>query len=603
MTWGPSRSTVGRQLPLRWALIVPYVLLVLLLALVVGLLSYRAADRAVSVVIDHLLEEVAERIGQAVDRHVVGSSAALEAAFPDGLAAPADIECDMTGLRARFWIATSLHIDPNNYVYYGNTAGQAFGLFRHSLQEAELRIKLKAQDKRRYYHFRGINGQLQFEREEERLFDPRERPWYKAGQVNKADAWTSVYIDFGTRDLVATRARRVLDGGGNFAGVVATDMSLRRLNEFVRGLQVSPHGIAFIVEPNGDLIASSVSPNVETGPDGGHRRIGANASGNAVLAETYVAVKSLLDEQPALATGAGPQALRASVLDFTAADGQRIHAAVGRVKDSAGLDWFTVVAAPRSDFMAGVGDNVVRTVLLALAAAALTVLIGLAVLSRVAGDLERLSAAARRVGDGELDAPVGITRGDEIGDLARSFEAMQQRLQTDKLTGLANRETLNMQLAQAIARYRHAPGDPFFGLLFIDLDDFKQINDRLGHETGDRTLIEVGERLKVAVRASDLVVRYAGDEFAILVRDIDGRAALTRIRASVHQALTGPLHCLDPADAATVPLGASVGEAFFPGDGEDPSALIAHADRDMYRHKFALRGGGGRSAAPASDDA
>ena len=165
MTWGPSRSTVGRQLPLRWALIVPYVLLVLLLALVVGLLSYRAADRAVSVVIDHLLEEVAERIGQAVDRHVVGSSAALEAAFPDGLAAPADIESDMTGLRARFWIATSLHIDPNNYVYYGNTAGQAFGLFRHSLQEAELRIKLKAQDKRRYYHFRGINGQLQFERE------------------------------------------------------------------------------------------------------------------------------------------------------------------------------------------------------------------------------------------------------------------------------------------------------------------------------------------------------------------------------------------------------------------------------------------------------
>ncbi|MEO8248260.1 MAG: diguanylate cyclase [Burkholderiales bacterium] len=588
------------KLPLRWALIVPYVALVLMLALVVGLLSYRAADRAVSVVLDHLLEEVAGRIGQAVDRHVVGSGAALEAAFPDGLAAPTDIETELPALRTRFWTATSLHIDPNNYVYYGNTAGQAFGLFRHSLQEAELRVKLNPDEKRKIYRFRGIAGDLKLEREEERLFDPRERPWYKAGQTNKADTWTSVYIDFGTRELVATRARRVLDAGGNFAGVVASDMSLKQLNQFVRNLKVSPHGIAFILEPNGDLIASSVSPNVETSADGTHSRIGAGNSGNPLLAQVYAAVRQRMQTRattdPAPAQPVLP-ARNAEVLDFTAADGQRIHAAFGQVRDTAGLDWHTVVAAPRGDFMQGVGANVIQTVLIALAAALLTVITGLAILSRVAGDLERLSAAARRVGEGELNTPVGIARHDEIGDLARSFEAMQQRLQTDKLTGLANRESLTLQLAQAIERYRHGPGDAFFGLLFIDLDDFKQINDRLGHEAGDRALIEVGDRLKAMVRSSDSVARYAGDEFAILVRDIDGRAALKAIREQIRNGLAGPLQCLDPADAAAIELGSSVGEAFFPGDGDNPAALIAHADRDMYAAKFASKGRVATSAA------
>jgi len=247
---------------LRTVLIFPYVALVIILAVAIGALSYQTGSQAVLTVSESLLEETVGRIGQAIDRHVVGSVATLEAAFPNGMPAPEKIEDTIGALRTRFWIATSLHIDPNNYVYYGNLEGQAFGLYRYSYQQGELRIKYRAEDHRKRYRIDGINGIARYESTEKALFDPRKRPWFQAAQSSNKDIWTSVYIDFGTHDLVATRARRVLGPNGELRGVVATDMPLRALNDFIGRLDLSPNGLAFIIEPNGELIASSRSPNV-----------------------------------------------------------------------------------------------------------------------------------------------------------------------------------------------------------------------------------------------------------------------------------------------------------------------------------------------------
>ncbi len=136
---------------LRIVLIVPYVTLVILLATVLGILSYRTGSDAVSLVSNHFLEETASRISQAVYRHVVGSLATLKAAFPEKMVPPESIELDLDNIKTRFWIATSLHTDPNNYVYYGSTSGQAFGLYRHSEELAELRIKFEPEEHRKIY--------------------------------------------------------------------------------------------------------------------------------------------------------------------------------------------------------------------------------------------------------------------------------------------------------------------------------------------------------------------------------------------------------------------------------------------------------------------
>lgn len=573
----PSRPTSSP--PLRLVLIVPYVVLVIALAIAIGMLSYSAGSRAVSTVSEHLLREAVGRIAQAVDRHIVGSAAVLEAAFPDGMPAPRSVEADFNSLRTRFWIATSLHTDPNNYVYYGNEAGQGFGLFRHSAKEAELRVKTHAEDKRSIYRFTGIDGPLRLERTEEKLFDPRSRPWYADGKRTNGHTWTSVYIDFGTLQLVATRARRVLSANGGFEGVVATDVSLRALNDFVSRLRVSPGGIAYIIENDGSLIASSASPNVTRLPDGGSGRLKAGQSEHPILKATYEAVSARLALPGA---GEHPQ-----LIDFYLEDGSRIHVAYDRLRDDAGLDWIMVVAMPASDFLEGVSDNVTRTVLLAALAVLLAVVIGLRILSWVSGDLSRLSDAARRIGEGDLDAPVGITRRDEIGLLARSFEAMRHRLRTDRLTGLGNRDAVLHLLRQRIESARMDRRRPQVGVLFIDLNGFKQINDRFGHASGDRVLQEIAERLRQSVRAEDFVARYAGDEFVIVVDHEVDTDVIEHVRRHVDQALRQPLQTL--ATDEHVSAGGAIGAALFPDDGDDAETLIKHADRAMYLDKLGAR--------------
>jgi hypothetical protein len=249
-------------LSLRQMLTMPYVVLVLLLAAAIGGLSYSAGRVAVDTLSNQLLSEMVYRIAQAAERHVFGASAVLETAFPTGVAAPANINDDLDDLRTRFWLATSVHRDPNNYAYYGDRSGHFFGLWRHSESDAELRLRSTGDGPRTIYRFSGIAGELSDPVRETRIFEPRERPWFKSGESSTMHTWTSVYIDFKTEELVATRARRVNNAEGEFQGVVATDLSLQGVNDFLRSLRLSANGIAYVVETDGRLIGTSRGPHL-----------------------------------------------------------------------------------------------------------------------------------------------------------------------------------------------------------------------------------------------------------------------------------------------------------------------------------------------------
>lgn len=569
-----------QSISLRLVLIVPYVLLLVGLAVALGVLSYSAGSRALSTVSGQLLLETVGRITQAVDRHVVGSSAVLESAFPEGMPAPPTIEQDFHDIRNRFWVATSIHTDPNDYVYYGNEAGQGLGLYRRSSEEVELRMKLRADEHRAIYRYQGVDGHLEFVRRETTLFDPRTRPWYANGKTTDGHTWTSVYIDFGTLQLVATRARRVLGPNNEFAGVVATDVALKALNDFVGRLKVSPNGIAFIVEPDGNLIASSASANVVVLPDGSYGRLQAAESDHPLLKASYLTVR---DRIAVVSDEKLPR-----VFEFVDPEGNQIHAAIDRVRDAAGLDWVTVVAMPASDFLGDVIENVRRTVVLATIAVMVAVAIGLGILSWVSRDLRSLAAVASRIGDGDLETPVGIVRRDEIGELARSFERMQDRLRTDRLTGLANREALLQQLQRRIEHARNDRRNPHVGVLFIDLNRFKSINDNHGHEIGDQVLQEIANRLAHSVRAEDLVARYAGDEFVIVTDNVTDRPALDQVRLHVEAVLRAPLTTPQIAGLG-LSVGGAIGGALYPDDGDSPESLLRHADHAMYADKLDRR--------------
>lgn len=570
------------RLPLRVLLTLPYIGLVLVLAAIVGLLSYRAGSDAVDTWSEQLLIETVKRIEQAVDRHVAGSAAVLEAAFPGGVAAPGSLDEEFDALRTRFWLATSVHRDPNNYAYYGDREGHFFGLWRHSEQEAELRLRRRGEGPRSIHRFTGIDGALGPAALETRVFDPRERPWFKAGQSNAVHTWTSIYIDFKTTELVATRARRVNDANGDFQGVVATDLSLRQVNDFLRRLALSTNGVALVTEPDGQLIGVSRGPHMEKRGGEPDRRLNAADSPDPFVAAIYAAVSGALKDEGV----AEPR-----TADFRLPDGQVVQVGFSRLRDDAGLDWQVMVAVPRDDFVHGVEASFRRSVGLGVVAAIVVALLGLWILATIAGELRAVAEAARRIGDGELETPLASTRRDEIGQLARSFVTMQQRLLTDQLTGLSNRTAVVRRIEERILQHRRRGDARPFAVLFVDFNRFKQINDSYGHDVGDEVLRAMAQRLRGAVRAQDLVARYAGDEFIVLLdsveRPADGEAARTHLERLLCEPLTVP----SLPGGAVVADGAAIGLSSYPDDGLDVDTLIKRADADMYRRKQAGRDG------------
>ena len=579
---------------LRQMLTVPYVALVLLSAVVIGLLSYRAGSEAVDSLSERVLSEMVERIAQAVDKHVSGSEAVLETAFPTDVPAPVSINDELDTLRTRFWLATSVHLEPNNYAYYGNRSGHFFGLYRFSETEAELRLRLQGDPVRSTYHYKGIRGILGTAQPETRVYDPRERPWYKAGQGTSAQTWTSIYIDFKTLQLVGTRARRVNNAAGAFEGVVATDLSLAHLNDFLKSLQHSTNGYAFIVEPDGNLIATSRGPHLRKGVGDDNTRLNAANSDDPLIVATYQSVKALLQRPDEKASNIVPgkktgNAGRAQTGSFTAPSGEVIQTGYVSLRDAAGLDWIVAVAVPRSDFMQKVTDNLKRTAILALLACALIAATGVLVLNVIAKDLRRLASAAKSMGEGIFDAKVPTERTDEIGDLAKSIASMQAKLFTDRLTGISNREAMIRRIEDRIIRHRRSGDSRPFAVLFIDLNGFKQINDRFGHDVGDHVLVEVSQRLTSHLRDSDLAARYGGDEFVVLLENVAHRAAAEAARDKLEKLLAEPLQSLHdlPAEPLLISSGASIGIALCPSEGADLETLLKRADEDMYERKQA----------------
>jgi diguanylate cyclase (GGDEF)-like protein len=193
--------------------------------------------------------------------------------------------------------------------------------------------------------------------------------------------------------------------------------------------------------------------------------------------------------------------------------------------------------------------------------------------------IERLMLAALRAKD---DADTARRRWSE--DVHASHR--------DPLTDIPNRALFldRLQSAITMARRRISP----LAILFIDLDGFKEINDSLGHATGDQVLKLVARRLTATLRDSDCVGRYGGDEFVILLADLSAPSDAVLIARKIIDALALPANCGD----RTFSLSASVGISQFPYDGNDAESLIDHADAAMYRAKrsrpgsIACHGGG-----------
>ena len=182
-------------------------------------------------------------------------------------------------------------------------------------------------------------------------------------------------------------------------------------------------------------------------------------------------------------------------------------------------------------------------------------------------------------------------------ELTKALATIQDMATHDSLTGLPNRASLSDTLQQALnkaERNKHR-----LAIFFIDLDNFKSINDTLGHPTGDQLLREMARRLRTSVRDSDLVARLGGDEFVVMVEAVGDKESLGVLAAKILATISEPAQL----QGHEVKVTGSIGIATFPVDGADVPTLLANADMAMYRAKAQGRARSSEYSADLGEDA
>jgi diguanylate cyclase len=219
--------------------------------------------------------------------------------------------------------------------------------------------------------------------------------------------------------------------------------------------------------------------------------------------------------------------------------------------------------------------------------------------------LLNLTDVMRRVGmEGDLSAHADISSKDEIGEMASVFNQMVEKLSRrenslqvelnerrhmeeklseiahfDPITNLPNRHSFDNQIARVLLNYKYDLEK--FALMYIDLDNFKYVNDTFGHHLGDLLLSRIAERLRKSLRQGDFVARLGGDEFAVIMSDFSDNSQITEVAEKILAVLKTPFSL----EGREVFIGASIGISICPTNGKDSESLKRQADSAMYLAK------------------
>ncbi|MBB5392983.1 diguanylate cyclase (GGDEF)-like protein [Herbaspirillum sp. SJZ130] len=559
--------------------ILPFIFLMVCLALTIGWFLYRAGNDATEVLARNALMEVMGRVGQAIDRQTLSARESLNMVAPPPVPPvnPGDQPAvlpfpkDRKQLEERLWLANFLFSDPS-YVYFGGVDGSFLGIkqesasvFRYSIREPE--------GKDYVYYLRGPGTEMKLAAVQD--YEPRKRPWYIQTVARGRETWSSVYADFREKFLGINLSKPVFDTDGTFLGVANSSIGLSQLTTFLQQLPLSANGVAFVAELKGDMVATSLNETLHEikGNAGEMVRLNARQSQSPLVQQAFDEVRKYMEVHR----------LVPGQLVFLGAhsQGSKIEVAVRLHHDDAGLDWLAISAAPRSDFLGSVTGGVYQTLLLGLVAVCLTFVIGFALLRWVLRDIRKLTLAAKSIGNGSPFPPLNINRDDEIGQLALSFQEMERNLRTDRLTNVLNRDSLIAQIE--FRRRNSSEANPLhFAMLFIDLDRFKAVNDEYGHDEGDKVLVVIAERLQHALRHDDSVARFGGDEFVVYLHGVSEIEVARTIADKIRHAVNRPI---EGRDGNQYTVDASVGVSLYPEDGLDVETLLRMADSRMFDQK------------------
>ena len=411
------------KLPLKAVLIVPFILQIVTTVGLVGYFSFTNGQQTVDTLANQLTKEISTRIQQHILDYLDKSHQVLRITNDAIASGNLDTE-DFKVMGLYFWQIIKQQKWETD-IFFGNEQGEFLNVeLIPNSRDIVLRIRTKAtQPLRKIYQLdeNGEIGKLLRIRE----YDPRIRSWYQEAKKRGKPTWSPIYSAFSgfNTSLDIAAVQPIFDSDGDFIGVLANETSLTQMRDFLNNLNISPNGQSFILEPSGNLIASSEIPEpfVITEVDGKRKieRLLAVDSGNTIVSITATYLQETF--------GSLKQVNSSKQLYFQI-NREFYYASIIPIQDGRGIDWLVVVIVPESDFMEKIDTNTRTTILLSITALIVAILVGIVTAYWITTPILQVNSAAKKIAEGKWKNQLNIHRRDEVGELAQSFNLMASQL-------------------------------------------------------------------------------------------------------------------------------------------------------------------------------
>jgi PAS domain S-box-containing protein len=413
------------KVPIRIILVVPFALQTFAAVGLTGWLSLRNGQRAVNDVAAQLRAEVTSRIQQHIHSYIETPHQVNQLNVDAIRLGILNVQDEVT--LGKYFSKQIKTFDKISYIQFGSEQKSFIGVERLDDGKLQARISNKSTGYKFYSYWPSDSGEPTKVLKITPNFDPRIRPWYTAAVLAKKPVWSKIYTYFDVPKLAITAAQPVYDGRNKLIGVVACDLLLSQINQFLDSLKIGKSGETFIVERSGELVANSTPEPSFIVSNGAQKRLAATSSKSALIRSTARYLTERFGDLGKIDS--------TYQLDFTI-DGERQFLQVTPLSDGRGLDWLIVVAVPEADFMERINKNTRYTVLLCLGALVVATALGCLTSRWIVMPIQRLSKAAEALSRGEWDSTAldarlmaSVERSDEVGVLARSFNTMAGQLE------------------------------------------------------------------------------------------------------------------------------------------------------------------------------
>jgi PAS domain S-box-containing protein len=417
-------SKQPKKIPLRFVLVASFVLQIVGTVGLVGYLSFRNGQKAVENLAQQLMGETSKRIEEKLTNFL--ETAYLANQLNSAAIARGELNFNLEQPQPqseRFLWHQMQTFKSIQWISLGAETGEYLGMWRNQKDNSlQIVTANRANNFWNVYYATDDSGdrgrQLNIE---PRVYRTRQRPWYQEAVATNKPTWTSIYPGFTRGTIFIAATQPIRDRTGKLLGVCAVHLSLSEIQNFLHQIKLSKQGQIFAIEHSGQLVASSTR-------DSPFKRV----PGKQELQRLHV-----LDSQtPVIRTAAKylhshfqgfDKIQKRQQLQFTDA-GQRYFVEVLPFSHNYGLKWSIAIAVPESDFMAEINNNTRTTILLCALALLVSTIAGVLAARWVTLPLRRLNEAAKDIAKGNFDRTVAVSRVDEVGELAQSFNEMVVQL-------------------------------------------------------------------------------------------------------------------------------------------------------------------------------